>query len=110
MSFVTGACHGRPQKSFSDLSERSKRRKTEELRSSNTDELTYATQMKLRETGKVEASKIVKDLTKSPSTASKYAEAMKKKTAEEEQEKSNKLANLRALFMYTKAGLIHRPI
>ncbi|CAG9783367.1 unnamed protein product [Diatraea saccharalis] len=74
-----GLSPGRPQKVFADLSERSKRRKTEDLRSSDFDELAYATQMKLRKTGEVEASKIVKTLTKSPQKAKKYALAMKKK-------------------------------
>ncbi|XP_041969108.1 uncharacterized protein LOC121725968 [Aricia agestis] len=100
----TGVSPGRPQKSFSDLSERSKRRKTEELRGAGTDELTYATQMKLRETGKVDASKIVKDLTKSPTRARKYAVAIKKKTSETNEE-SREDKHLRALFMYTEAGL-----
>ncbi|KAL4705530.1 hypothetical protein ACJJTC_005362, partial [Scirpophaga incertulas] len=99
------ASPGRPNKLFLDLSERSKRRKTEELRTSNIDELTYATQMKLREKGKVEASRIVKDLTKSPRRARKYAAAMKKSTLEEEQDKIMKLKHFRALFMYTEAGL-----
>lgn len=93
-------------KTFLNLSERSERRKTRELRSSDTDELTYATQMKLREKGKIEVSKIVKDLTKSPRRARKYATAIKRSTAEEEQDKSKKLRLLRALFMYTEAGLI----
>ncbi|KAL4710679.1 hypothetical protein ACJJTC_003315 [Scirpophaga incertulas] len=66
--------------------------------------LTHATQMKLREKGKVEASRIVKDLTKSPRRARKYAAAMKS-TLEEEQDKIMKLKHLRALFMYTEAGL-----
>ncbi|CAG9571654.1 unnamed protein product [Danaus chrysippus] len=57
---------GRPQKSFIDSSERSKRRKTKHLRSKELAELTYATQMQLRREGKVEASKVVKDLSRSP--------------------------------------------
>uniref|UniRef100_A0A6P7F540 Uncharacterized protein LOC114324861 isoform X3 n=1 Tax=Diabrotica virgifera virgifera TaxID=50390 RepID=A0A6P7F540_DIAVI len=60
----SGLSIGRPQKSFSELCERSKRRKTQELRTSDLHELAYATQMKLRETGEVEASKIVKVLTR----------------------------------------------
>ncbi|XP_063361402.1 uncharacterized protein LOC134650378 [Cydia amplana] len=102
-----GISPGRPQKTFLELSERSKRRKTEELRSLNTDELTFATQMKLRETGKLEASKVVKDLTKSPRRAKKYITALKKNTVtcEDDQEKLNNLTHLRALFMYTEAGL-----
>ncbi|KAJ8953465.1 hypothetical protein NQ318_023584 [Aromia moschata] len=60
---------GRPQKSFGDSSERSKRRKTRDLRSKDIEELTFATHMKLRESGKVDASKVVKDLTRSPGRA-----------------------------------------
>ncbi|KAL4702208.1 hypothetical protein ACJJTC_012340 [Scirpophaga incertulas] len=63
------ASPGRPQKSFIDSSERSNRRKTKDLKSKDLAELTYATQMKLRQAGKIEASKVVKDLTKSPRRA-----------------------------------------
>lgn len=67
------------------------------------DELTYAAQMKLRESGKVDASKVVKDLTKSPRRGTKYVKAFKK--SKEEQEKSRQLSPLRALSMFTEAGL-----
>lgn len=105
MFIVTGLGPGRPQKTFSELSESSKRRKTKDLRSSDLKELAYATQMKLRKTGETEASKIVKVLTKSPRRAKKYAAAMKKIITEEDKEVGTKLGHLRALFMYTEARL-----
>lgn len=86
-----------------DSSERSKRRKTEDLRSKDLDELSFATQMKLRESGKVDASRVVKNLTKSPRKAKKYIKALKKSS--EEQEKTLQLSPLRALSMFTEAGL-----
>ncbi|CAG9787162.1 unnamed protein product [Diatraea saccharalis] len=88
-----------------ELSERSKRRKTEELRTSDLHELAYATQMKLRKTGEVKASKIVKVLTRSPLKAKQYSAAIKEKTAEQQKEVSTKLAHLRSLFMFVEAGL-----
>lgn len=68
---------GRPSEQFTDLSERSKRRKTKELRKSNTtDELTYAAQMSLRSSGQFYASKVMKDITiTSPNRATKYIKA-----------------------------------
>lgn len=64
---------GRPSKSFVDLCERSKRRRTEIVRSDvSTDELVYATQMKLRETGKHDAARVVKDINTSPTRGKKY--------------------------------------
>ena len=68
---------GRPSGTFSDSSDRSKRRKTEHLRSSyETNELAYATQMKLRSSGAAQASNVVKEVTStSPSRASKYQSA-----------------------------------
>lgn len=50
---------GAPPKKFEDCSERSKRRKTEKLRSeTDTSMLLYATQMKCREERMIETSKI----------------------------------------------------
>lgn len=54
---------GRPSLEFAASSERSKRRKTEELRQSHTaEELCYAAQMSLRSSGEVMSSKKVKDV------------------------------------------------
>lgn len=61
---------GRPAKDFTDSSERSKRRKTEELRKSYpVEELSYATQMLHRSEGNIPAANIVKDVTENPSHA-----------------------------------------
>lgn len=59
--------------------------------------------MKLRESGKVDASNVVKDLTKSPQRAKKYLSAIKKSNSEQEQPRQ--LSPLRALSMFTEAGL-----
>ncbi|CAH0563012.1 unnamed protein product [Brassicogethes aeneus] len=82
-------------------SDRSKRRKTEELRFHDVEELTYATHMKLRASGKVAASNVVKDLTKSPTRAQKYRVAIKTSNKDE----SCQLSTLEALSMFVEAGL-----
>lgn len=63
------------------MSDRSKRRKTKELRTSNTtEELAYATQMSLRASGQSHASKIIKDVTlTNPIRVSKYITAFTSK-------------------------------
>ncbi|KAL4721708.1 hypothetical protein ACJJTC_003997 [Scirpophaga incertulas] len=101
--YFWGVSPGRPQKSFEDSSERSKRRRTEDLRSKDVVELTYATHMKLRHVGKVAASKVVKDLSKSPQRAKKYVKAFKKST--ERQDQPRQLSPLQALSMFTEAEL-----
>lgn len=100
---IAGVSPGRPQKSFVDSSERSKRRKTKNLRSKDVEELTYATQMKLRKAGKVDASKVVRDLTKSPRRANRYIKAMRK--SGQIQDQPTQLSPLDALAMFTEAGL-----
>lgn len=67
---------GRPSKSFSESSERSKRRKTEELRQSvNREVLVHATKMSLQSSGRRDASQILTELVKSPKRATKYKKA-----------------------------------
>lgn len=69
---------GRPSKTFSELSDRSKQRKTSDLRSStDSDELVYATQMSLRASGASKAATILKNITCSPQRAEKYQAAYK---------------------------------
>lgn len=70
---------GRPECSFIESSDRSKRRKTQKLRETfTTNELSYATKMSLRESGAVLAAKVVNDVTfKSPARAMKYISAVK---------------------------------
>jgi len=59
--------------------------------------------MKLRDSGKTDASKVVKDLTKSPRRATKYVTAMKR--SQNEQEQPSQLSPLQALSMFIEAGL-----
>lgn len=64
---------GRPFKPFEECSERSKRRKTQELRGVvDKTVLLHATQTSLYSSGKRTASKILENLTKSPKRAKKY--------------------------------------
>lgn len=67
------------------------------------EELPYATQMKLRKVGKVDASRVVKDLTESPRRAKKYVMAMRKSIRTQDQPRQ--LSPLKALSMFTEAGL-----
>lgn len=71
---------GRPTKSFDESSDRRKRQKTENLRTTySSDELSFAAQMSLRSSGKVKASKILRDVTAtSPTRPKKYQEAYKR--------------------------------
>ena len=72
-----GTC-GRPSQSFASSSERSKRRKTQEVRSTfSTEELAYAAQISLRTSGQVLAAQVLKDVTlTTPIRASKYISAV----------------------------------
>lgn len=68
---------GRPQIRFEESSERTKRRKTMELRAKHeTKQLTYAAQMSLRSSGKEDAAKLMHEaLHTTPSRASKIRKA-----------------------------------
>lgn len=68
---------GRPSIPFAESSDRSKRRKTENLRQNfSTEELTFSAQMKLRDAGRNDAAKLVHEATDtSPSRASKIRRA-----------------------------------
>ncbi|KAF2902686.1 hypothetical protein ILUMI_03500 [Ignelater luminosus] len=65
---------GRPQEEFDQLSDRSKRRTTKDIRSKyGTAELSYAAQMSLRSSEKLDAPVVVRDISSSnPSKAKKY--------------------------------------
>ncbi|XP_011867945.1 PREDICTED: uncharacterized protein LOC105562053 [Vollenhovia emeryi] len=71
---------GRPSTSWDHLSDRSKRRRTEKIRKEHTvHELAYATQMGLRASGNLHASKVIRDVTEgSPSKASQYRKSMER--------------------------------
>lgn len=67
---------GRPKKDFCELSDRSKRRQTKDLRVNvSVDKLTYATQMSHRATGNKNTAHVIKEITKSPTRATKYRKA-----------------------------------
>lgn len=69
---------GRPEVNFNDSSERTKRLKTQELRNTTpASVLTYAARMSLRSEGKVQASKLLSQITTSPNRANKYIKAYK---------------------------------
>lgn len=64
-------------KAFEDLCNR-KRRKIQTIRDQNkVNELVYATQMNLRETGTQEAAKVVKNITTAPTRGTKYLKSYK---------------------------------
>ena len=55
---------GRKSKTFDESSERSKRRKSEDMRATHsTSELAHATEMKLRSSGASAAARVLKDIT-----------------------------------------------
>ncbi|CAH0558562.1 unnamed protein product [Brassicogethes aeneus] len=70
---------GRPPKKFEDMSERTKRRVTKDLRESHsTAQLTFAARMSLRASEASKATSVIKDITTtSPSKALKYKRALK---------------------------------
>lgn len=70
---------GRPRILFGESSERTKRRKTEEIRSNLEEEvIIHAAQVELRKSGKRNASDILKEITSSPTRATKYKRAFSK--------------------------------
>lgn len=85
---------GRPSKAFGELSDRSKRRKTEQLRASfDSSELAFATQMSLRASGSSTAASVLQDITtRSPERAQKYKAAFKSVSATPRSEISGSVA------------------
>lgn len=77
---------GRPETSFQSSSERTKRLKTKQLRDTTPlSVLTYATQMTLRAEGQPQASKLLKEITTSPESATRYTQAYRKSLDAQEQ-------------------------
>lgn len=94
---------GRPSKSFEESSERSKRRKTEVVRSAVGDSvIIHAAQSTLRAKGLRNASEILKEITKSPTRAKKIRNAYKSSS---EPDKHNILTPQEALAMFIEADL-----
>lgn len=100
---------GRPTKSFEESSERSKRRKTEDVRGVvDNDVLIAAAQTSLQNTGQRLASSILKDITNSPQTAQSYHEAYKMCEQSKNQAQSAQLDLTAALSMFVEADLSRR--
>lgn len=95
---------GRPKKLFEESSERSKRRKTEELRSSvDVEVLTHAAQVKLSASGKRDAAKIVKEIMSSPKRATKYKRAVS--VSQQKDKTGSKMTPTQALLLFVEADL-----
>lgn len=93
---------GRPCKSFGESSERSKRRKTEEIRSNVKDGvILHAAQVELSKSGKRDASHVLKDITSSPTRATKYKNAYNTSKSK----KPTRLSAMEALKMFIDADL-----
>lgn len=98
---------GRPSKPFSESSERTKRRKTEELRKCVSKEvLVHATKVELQSSGKRDASHLLTELVKSPKRATKYKKAYL--TSLQVDNTQTQLTPLRALSMFVEADLSRR--
>lgn len=96
---------GRPQISFDESSERSKRRKTEDLRRTvSPAELSYATRIALYSSGKKDASKVLGDIMASPKRATKYRQAFYRNP----KKAANRLSPLQALAMFVEADLTRK--
>ena len=95
----TPSSAGRPRKSFVDSSERSKRRKTEQLRKDVEPEaIVFAAETCLTTSGKRSAATVLKDLKTSPKRAGKYKKAYRSSL------EPTKKSPLEALLIFTDAG------
>lgn len=93
---------GRPSKDFAESSERSKRRKTEDLRQqTSTEELTFAASMSHRAAGNPAAADLIKQVTETPTRASK----IKKKLVMSEKSEIRKHTPTEALGILIDAEL-----
>lgn len=102
MPVATQIRPGRPRKSFGESSERSKRRKTETVRSTlETGVIVHAAQIELSKSGKRDASNVLKDITSSPTRATKYKRAY----TTSKSENASRLTPMQALKMFIDADL-----
>lgn len=92
---------GRPTRSFSESSDRTKRRKTEELRASvSTEVLLHSTTSKLRSEGKTDFVKVIRDIAEgSPTKALKYRRSI------ESSDTNLPFSNDEALSLFVEIGL-----
>lgn len=97
---------GRPTKEFQECSDRSKRRKTENLRSEIPhDELTYAAVMSERAAGNKDLSQLIKQASVTPTRATKFRKII---NSAEKCIKSGKLSVTQALIKYVEADLTRK--
>ncbi|GBN75262.1 hypothetical protein AVEN_94890-1 [Araneus ventricosus] len=94
---------GRPPKPFHETCARTKKkRRIQNLRTEvPTEQLTFSAQMKLKAGKKIDASKIIKDISSNPGHVTKY-----RKTFHTLQNKTEKLTPAEALSIFVEAGLI----
>lgn len=98
---------GRPCKVFDESSERSKRRKTEEIRSNVDGEvIVCAAQTELRKTGKRDASDVLRNMLCSPTRATKYKKALD--GSSNAKTDIDSLTPFQALAMFVDADLTRR--
>lgn len=96
---------GRPSKTFDELSDRNKRKKTSELRSTVSEAvLVHATKTSLETSGHRNASRLLSEIMKSPKRAKKYKQAYSKCL----QASDTQLSPFRALSMFVEADLSRR--
>lgn len=73
---IAASSKGRPSKDFGECSDRTKRRKTMQLRKRvSLEELNFAAEMSNRAAGNLDAAKIINEIQKSPTRASKFRKA-----------------------------------
>lgn len=97
---------GRPHKELQECSERSKRRKTENVRSEiSHEELTYAAVMSERAAGNNDLSEIIKQASVTPTRATKFRKII---TSAEKCLKSGKLSATKALIKFVEADLTRK--
>lgn len=96
---------GRPAKEFNELSDRSKRRRTEGIRKDvSTEELTYAASVSQRASGNVTASKMINEMTSTPTRAKKF----KKIIDSSKENKITKLSVEKSLSLFIDGGFSRR--
>lgn len=97
---------GRPSKEFQECSDRSKRRKTEHVRSEVPhDELTYAAVMSERAAGNNDLSKLIQQASVTPTRATKFRKII---SSAEKCSKSGQLTVTKALMKYVEADLTRK--
>lgn len=97
---------GRPTKKFEELSDRSKRRRTKDLREKvPVEELTFAAQVKMGTSGNTDTSKLMKDITLTPSRSKKIRKIISSAAKEI---KVQKHSPVEALIQYVEGNFTRK--